>query len=109
MRVLFSTFALALISVSVSAQNAKLKLPPSNVAPQTPLDQRERAVQLLDRFTFGARPGDVDHVLAMGADQWFEQQLNPDAIKDAALEIITFKSPEHNSESARVQFVPVSP
>jgi len=50
-----------------------------------PLTERERAQQLLDRFTFGARPGDVDHVLAMGADAWFAQQLNPDAIKDPVL------------------------
>ncbi len=51
-----------------------------------PLTDRERAVQILDRFTFGARPGDVDHVMAMGVDKWFEQQLNPDAIKDPALD-----------------------
>jgi uncharacterized protein (DUF1800 family) len=50
-----------------------------------PLTERERAQQLLDRFTFGARPGDVDHVLALGADAWFAQQLNPDAIKDPVL------------------------
>ncbi len=51
-----------------------------------PLTERERAVQLLSRFTFGARPGDVDRVLAMGVDKWFEQQLSPDAIKNAALD-----------------------
>jgi len=51
-----------------------------------PLTDRERALQILDRFTFGPRPGDVDHVLAMGVDKWFEQQLNPDAIKDPALD-----------------------
>jgi uncharacterized protein (DUF1800 family) len=52
----------------------------------TPLSERERAVQMLGRFTFGARPGDVDHVMATGADKWFEQQLSPDAIKDTALD-----------------------
>ena len=46
----------------------------------TPLTQRERALQLLDRFTFGPRPGEVDRVMATGADKWLEQQLNPDAI-----------------------------
>ena len=39
---------------------------------------------MLNRFTFGARPGEVDQVLAVGADVRFEQQLRPDAIKDAA-------------------------
>ena len=51
-----------------------------------PLSERERALQVLDRFTFGPRPGDVDRVLAMGVDKWFDQQLNPDAIKDPALD-----------------------
>ena len=51
-----------------------------------PLTERERVQQILDRFTFGPRPGDVDRVLAMGADKWLEQQLTPDAIKDPALD-----------------------
>jgi len=51
-----------------------------------PLTQRERVTQLLDRFTFGPRPGDVDHVLAMGAENWFDQQLNPDKIDDSDLQ-----------------------
>jgi uncharacterized protein (DUF1800 family) len=51
-----------------------------------PLTERERALQILSRFTFGARPGDVDRVLAMGVDKWFEQQLNPETINDGALE-----------------------
>src|ERR1035441_564885 len=58
----------------------------SKAAPLVPLTERERALQILDRFTFGPRPGDVDHVLAIGVDKWFEQQLNPDAIKDPALD-----------------------
>jgi uncharacterized protein (DUF1800 family) len=63
---------------------------PKPVVPDTPslvpLSERERAVQVLGRFTFGPRPGDVDHVLAVGVDKWFEQQLNPGAIKDPALD-----------------------
>ncbi|SNS74527.1 Protein of unknown function [Granulicella rosea] len=85
MRVLSSTLALALIPLSATAQNTKLKLPPPSASPQTPLDQRERAVQLLNRFTFGARPGDVEAVLASGTDHWFDQQLDPASIKDDAL------------------------
>jgi uncharacterized protein (DUF1800 family) len=58
----------------------------AKAAALVPLTERERAVQLLDRFTFGARPGDVDRVMAMGVDKWFEQQLTPEAIKDPALD-----------------------
>jgi len=59
---------------------------PAKPAPLVPLTERERAEQILDRFTFGPRPGDVDHVMAIGVDAWFAQQLNPDAIKDPALD-----------------------
>ncbi|WP_263365274.1 DUF1800 domain-containing protein [Edaphobacter bradus] len=49
------------------------------------LTERERAVQLLNRFTFGPRPGEVERVLAQGTGNWFEQQLSPGAINDDAL------------------------
>jgi uncharacterized protein (DUF1800 family) len=39
------------------------------------LDERQAAAHLLSRFTFGARPGDVDRVLARGLERWFEDQL----------------------------------
>ena len=52
----------------------------------TPLNDRQRAEQMLSRFTFGARPGDVDRVLAMGVDKWFEQQLNPQLAPDGDLQ-----------------------
>ncbi|HEX4953875.1 MAG TPA: DUF1800 domain-containing protein [Thermoanaerobaculia bacterium] len=37
--------------------------------------EREAAAHLLDRFTFGPRPGDVDRVVATGLERWFEQQV----------------------------------
>ena len=65
---------------------APLKLPASKIPPRVPLSPRERAVQMLNRFTYGPRPGDVEKVLALGPDKWFEQQLNPAAISDGALD-----------------------
>jgi uncharacterized protein (DUF1800 family) len=44
-----------------------------------------RILHALNRFTFGARPGDVDTVRAMGLDRWFEQQLRPAAIDNSQL------------------------
>jgi uncharacterized protein (DUF1800 family) len=55
-------------------------------APLVPLTQQERAQQLLNRFTFGPRPGDLEQVLAITPDKWFEQQLNPAGIPDQALD-----------------------
>ena len=63
---------------------AQLRLPPPKIAPNVPLNQRERALQMLNRFAYGPRPGDVERVLAMGPDKWFAQQLNPASIPDAA-------------------------
>ncbi len=68
------------------AQTGGVKLPASKVPATVPLTPRERATQMLNRFTFGARPGEVERVVAMGPDKWFEAQLNPGAIPDSALD-----------------------
>ncbi len=64
---------------------AQLKLPPSKIAPNVPLSPRERATQMLNRFTYGARPGDVERVLAQTPEKWFDQQLDPASIPDGAV------------------------
>jgi uncharacterized protein (DUF1800 family) len=46
----------------------------------------ERILHALDRFTFGARPGDVDAVRAMGLEKWFEQQLHPASLDESTLD-----------------------
>jgi uncharacterized protein (DUF1800 family) len=51
-----------------------------------PLDENERARLVLDRLAFGARPGEVERVRAMGVDAWIARQLRPEAIPDADLE-----------------------
>ncbi len=40
------------------------------------LDERQAAAQLLNRFTYGATPGQIDEVVKMGLEKWFDQQLN---------------------------------
>ena len=52
----------------------------------TKLPPHERALQALNRLTFGPRPGDVERVEAMGVDRWIDQQLNPETIDDLTLE-----------------------
>jgi uncharacterized protein (DUF1800 family) len=39
------------------------------------LTERQAAAHLLNRFTFGPRPKDIDQVVAIGVDDWMEQQL----------------------------------
>jgi uncharacterized protein (DUF1800 family) len=40
--------------------------------------------QALNRLTFGPRPGDAEHVRAIGVDNWIAQQLQPERIDDVA-------------------------
>ena len=42
------------------------------------LTERQAAAHLLNRFAFGPRPGEVDAVVKMGLDRWFERQLGSD-------------------------------
>jgi uncharacterized protein (DUF1800 family) len=42
---------------------------------QAGLTRREAAAHLLSRFSYGARPGEVDAVAAMGPEVWLESQL----------------------------------
>jgi uncharacterized protein (DUF1800 family) len=45
----------------------------------------KRALHALNRLTFGPRPGDLQQVMAMGVDQWIDQQMHPEKIDDSAL------------------------
>jgi uncharacterized protein (DUF1800 family) len=55
-------------------------------ADTSPLSKDQRALQALNRLTFGPRPADVAAVEAVGLDKWINQQLHPDTIDDSALE-----------------------
>jgi uncharacterized protein (DUF1800 family) len=74
---LASTFA-----AGISAQN--MKMPAGRSAPK--LSQDQRILHVLNRLGFGARPGDVERVKAMGIDNYIAQQLFPDKINDSASE-----------------------
>jgi uncharacterized protein (DUF1800 family) len=39
------------------------------------LTERQAAAHLLSRFTYGPTPGQIDAVVKMGLEKWFEQQL----------------------------------
>src|SRR5689334_9583043 len=40
---------------------------------------------VLDRITFGARPGDVQAVMKIGLKRFIDEQLHPDRLDDTAL------------------------
>jgi uncharacterized protein (DUF1800 family) len=73
---------------SVKPAHAQKSKPVQRTPKETlvPLDRQERAQQLLNRFTFGPRPGDVEQVLSLTPEKWLEQQLDPGSIPDSALD-----------------------
>jgi uncharacterized protein (DUF1800 family) len=50
------------------------------------IQAQERALHVLNRFTFGARPEDIAVVESIGVRRWFEQQLNPSHIDDSSVD-----------------------
>ena len=52
-----------------------------------PLTEDQKILHVLNRLGFGARPGDVEKVKAMGLQKYIDQQLNPASINDANAEI----------------------
>ncbi|HEY2164346.1 MAG TPA: DUF1800 domain-containing protein, partial [Gemmatimonadaceae bacterium] len=56
----------------------------STVALPDELLPDEQIQQVLNRLTFGPRPGDAEKVRATGIDKWIDLQLNPERIPDPA-------------------------
>jgi uncharacterized protein (DUF1800 family) len=54
--------------------------------PDSGANEQKRAVQALNRLTFGPRPGDIQQVMAMGVDRWIDLQLHPEKIPDSDVE-----------------------
>src|SRR5713101_8428711 len=78
---LASTFAAGISAQSVSGG---MKAPGSKSAAK--LSEDQRILHVLNRLGFGARPGDVERVKAMGIDNYITQQLFPEKIDDSASE-----------------------
>jgi len=63
------------------------KAPHSETIVGPNLDDREKAIQAVNRMSFGARPGEVDAIINNGGwEAWAKQQLNPDSIDDSAVD-----------------------
>ena len=50
------------------------------------LTEEQKIIHVLDRLGFGARPGDVEKVKAIGLQKYIDQQLNPATIADSVAE-----------------------
>ena len=57
---------------------------------QAGLTERQAAAHLLSRFTYGAKDGEVDAVMKMGLERWFQQQLDGN-LPDDSLNLLLSK------------------
>jgi uncharacterized protein (DUF1800 family) len=76
--------AVASAVFALSACGAQTPQTAAGARPQMPGDllPDEQIQQVLNRLTFGARPGDVEKVRSMGIASWIDLQLHPDRIDD---------------------------
>lgn len=87
-------------ALPAAAKRSPLPLPPPPLHPPTipwhapgtgshrpaTVPPPEPALHALQRLTFGARPGDLERVRALGVDGFIAEQLQPEAIDDSAAE-----------------------
>jgi hypothetical protein len=66
------TLLALVLSLQAAGSAAQVAPPPA------PLTERERAIHLLSRATYGVREQDVEEVLRMGRKAWLEKQLTPE-------------------------------
>src|SRR5580658_1384745 len=77
---------LRLLSTSLIATSVAVFLPAGAVWAQEAPSDHDEILHVLNRITFGPRPGDVEMVEKMGLHNYIEQQLHPELIDDSAVE-----------------------
>jgi uncharacterized protein (DUF1800 family) len=85
-RLRFGALALFLLCLSLAVAAPQLLAKKKDKSADASSTEQKRAVQALNRLTFGPRPGDVQQVTAMGVDHWIDLQLHPEKIPDSAVE-----------------------
>jgi uncharacterized protein (DUF1800 family) len=70
------------------------------------LTERAAAIHLLNRFTFGCTPGQIDEVLQEGLEHWFEKQLQASFSDDSLKQRLSQYDALHLSNSEIVDLYP---
>ena len=60
--------------------------PQAHKAKPVNLTEDQKIIHVLNRLGFGPRPGDVERVKKQGLKNYIEEQLNPEKLKDEAVE-----------------------
>ncbi len=90
-RIFYTSFLVLVLGVLVSSFIQRSIEPPAHFSfpyKKAKLTERQAAAHLLNRFTFGARPGDVDQVVEMGLEKWFRQQLDANLPNDTLTQLL---------------------
>ncbi len=80
--------SLVLAACAHATPSTSPEMSPSSRSGPGDLTRDERIRQVLNRLSFGARPGDADAVAAMGVDRWIDAQLSPASISDATADAV---------------------
>src|SRR5579864_8471092 len=74
--------ALSVVCLAVPAWTTKKKSEVDAKRFQEKLTKDEQILHVLDRLTYGPRPGDVEAVKKMGLKKWIDLQLHPEKIAE---------------------------
>src|ERR1041384_2075510 len=81
-----SAIAAVLVTALVATQTFATFAGPAKDAKKRQLSDEQQILHVLNRLGFGARPGDVERVKAMGLENYINQQLNPEKISETVAE-----------------------
>jgi uncharacterized protein (DUF1800 family) len=90
------------INSSASTEHVALDKKFKGKLPITELTEDEAILHAMNRLAYGPRPGDVDQVRQMGLEKWIEQQLHPESINDADLNLRLQRYPTLEMSSKRL-------
>ena len=66
------------------------------------LTEEQKVAHLLDRVTFGARPGDVERVMKLGWEKYLDEQFRPERISDQLARAEVEEYRKYSSEQRRI-------
>lgn len=109
-RVIYSFVLLFLVTVLFSSfrgqglEDFKLIAATKPIFPyqKAGLTERQAAAHLLSRFTYGSKEGDVDALVKMGLEKWFQQQLDG-KLEDDSLNLMLSKFEDINLSNTEVE------
>ena len=90
----------ALGCAPVASQDGPRALEPAAVVQSREQTADQQVRHILNRLAFGARPGDVERVRAIGVDRWIAMQLQPSRIRDTSAERIVSALPTLSMSSS---------